>query len=434
MNKTNEPIIEVRNLSKRYIIDHEQKAQYGSLRDNIAGFIKKPFEKKGQKLSSEEKHEEFWALKDVSFTVNKGEIFGVIGRNGSGKSTLLKTLSRIINPSDGSAIIRGKTASLLEVGTGFHPELTGRENVFFNGSMLGMSRDEIGKKFDEIVKFAEIEKFLDTPVKFYSSGMYVRLAFSVAAHLEPDVLILDEVLAVGDERFQQKSMKKILDTMNSGTTVLFVSHSMTSIQQLCSRGILLDGGKVDYMGNVDELTKRYHSLMTDQLAESEPDLWHWKNKDKKTNEYFTPLEIYLTDTKNKMIDKPTTNHDPHIVTIKLDVHNPLKGLTTGLAIYNSSNSLVFMSYPTDKPSEQWPELKKGVNLLKTTIPAYLLNADKYKISLIGGIHNKFWLYEPGHKGNPSITFYIKNGLSRSPYWQDKREGLIAPILDWEVIQ
>jgi lipopolysaccharide transport system ATP-binding protein len=183
------PVIEVKGISKKYLISHEQKAQYGSLRDNIAGFVKKPFEKSGQNLSARQEIEEFWALKDVSFNVNKGEIFGIVGRNGSGKSTLLKTLSRIISPTKGEAIIRGRTASLLEVGTGFHPELTGRENIYFNGSMLGMSKSEISSKFNEIVEFAEIHRFLDTPVKFYSSGMYVRLAFSVAAHLEPDVLI-----------------------------------------------------------------------------------------------------------------------------------------------------------------------------------------------------------------------------------------------------
>jgi len=201
----NEPVIKVSEVSKSYNINHQQKAQYNTFKDDFVNFLKKPV----GGGSAHEDHETFWALKEVSFEVNKGEIFGVIGKNGSGKSTLLKILARIVDPTHGSIEMHGRVAGLLEVGTGFHPELTGRENVYFNGSMLGMSRQEISQKFDEIVEFSEIEKFLDTPVKFYSSGMYVRLAFSVAAHLDPDILILDEVLSVGDAGFQKKLINSI---------------------------------------------------------------------------------------------------------------------------------------------------------------------------------------------------------------------------------
>ena len=429
MINKNEPVIEVKGLSKRYVIDHEQKAQYGSLRDSVSAFVKKPFEKKGQELGHDS-HEEFWALKDVSFTVNKGEIFGVIGRNGSGKSTLLKTLSRIINPTTGTALIHGRTASLLEVGTGFHPELTGRENIFFNGSMLGMSRDEIGKKFDEIVKFAEIEKFLDTPVKFYSSGMYVRLAFSVAAHLEPDVLILDEVLAVGDERFQQKSMKKILSTMESGTTVLFVSHSMGSVQKLCSRGLLLRDGKIDFIGDVEELTHRYLSMMSEDAPE-EALKTSWSNDGAVDNDQFVPQKLYVVDENKKQVDGPVANNKDHYVVIEANIKEASDLLTVGYAIYNANGTLQYFSCPTDAPQSQWPVYKNGPVKMYGKIPKHLLNAGKYRISVIGGVYNKFWIFDPEQYG-PSIDYEISGGLSESPYWKNPRSGNLAPEIKWEI--
>jgi len=248
------PIIEVEGISKSYKITHqsEGKAGYDTLKDDFAKLIKKPFGGTG-----EEQTELFWALKNVSFQVNPGETFGIIGKNGSGKSTMLKVLSRIVEPTEGKVTVHGRVASLLEVGTGFHPELTGRENVYFNGSMLGMSRQEIKRKFNDIVEFSEIEKFLDTPVKFYSSGMYVRLAFAVAAHLEPEVLILDEVLSVGDAQFQKKSMDKMLSIAKSGCTIIFVSHNMIAVEDLCERAMLLRKGKVVAIDKTEAVTDKY---------------------------------------------------------------------------------------------------------------------------------------------------------------------------------
>jgi lipopolysaccharide transport system ATP-binding protein len=248
-------VIRVENLSKRYVLSHQQEGRsYKALRDVIADGAKsllKPFnsKSKGARLSAHAenqnpKSEEFWALKGVSFEINQGDRVGIIGRNGAGKSTLLKILSRIVEPTQGSIRIKGRVASLLEVGTGFHPELTGRENIFLNGAILGMSKVEITRKFDEIVAFAEVEKFLDTPVKRYSSGMYVRLAFAVAAHLEPEILIVDEVLAVGDSNFQKKCLGKMQEVGQSGRTILFVSHNMSTIQSLCTRCVLLHSGNV----------------------------------------------------------------------------------------------------------------------------------------------------------------------------------------------
>lgn len=248
------PVIKVENLGKRYIIGHQQQERYVALRDVIANSFK--FKTKKENLLSEE----FWAVNDVSFEIRQGERVGIIGRNGAGKSTLLKLLSRITEPTRGKITLNGRVASLLEVGTGFHPELTGRENIFLNGAILGMRKHEIRKKFDEIVAFSEVEKFLDTPVKRYSSGMYVRLAFSVAAHLEPEVLIVDEVLAVGDAQFQKKCLGKMDEVGREGRTVLFVSHNMMAIRQLCSRSILMNQGCVVADGRTDIIMQKYNQV------------------------------------------------------------------------------------------------------------------------------------------------------------------------------
>jgi ABC-type polysaccharide/polyol phosphate transport system ATPase subunit len=246
------PVISVENLSKRYVIGHETR--HDTLRDRLSHGVGRLF--RGRKSAGEE--EEFWALRDVSFDIRQGEVVGVIGRNGAGKSTLLKILSRITEPTAGRVSLRGRVASLLEVGTGFHPELTGRENIYLNGAILGMSRMEIRKKFDEIVAFAEVERFLDTPVKRYSSGMYVRLAFAVAAHLEPEILIVDEVLAVGDVAFQQKCIGKMQDVARGeGRTVIFVSHNMVATQSLCDRALLLNAGMIEFDGGPVEAVARY---------------------------------------------------------------------------------------------------------------------------------------------------------------------------------
>lgn len=251
-----DPVILVENLSKKFVLSHEKHERYSTLRDTITEKASSLFKKN----KTESTKEDFYALSDLNFQINRGERIGIIGRNGAGKSTLLKILSRITEPSSGKIIIKGRVASLLEVGTGFHPELSGRENIFLNGAILGMSRQEIRKKFDEIVDFAEVEKFLDTPVKRYSSGMYVRLAFAVAAHLEPEILVVDEVLAVGDAQFQQKCLGKMQDVSNNeGRTILFVSHNLQTIKNLCSKIIYLKQGKLVSMGGVEETITEYLS-------------------------------------------------------------------------------------------------------------------------------------------------------------------------------
>ena len=274
-------IISVEGLGKKYVLSHQgggERGGYARFSERLEGWIKKPFAALaavGSRISdigdgkagasqypisnipSSSTTEEFWALKDVSFEVKRGEVVGIIGRNGAGKSTLLKILSRITEPTEGRVTLRGRVASLLEVGTGFHPELTGRENIFLNGAILGMTKAEIRKKFDEIVAFAEVERFLDTPVKRYSSGMYVRLAFAVAAHLEPEILVVDEVLAVGDAEFQKKCLGKMKDVATGGRTVLFVSHNMGAVQTLCSRAVWLETGRLKDIGAASHILKNY---------------------------------------------------------------------------------------------------------------------------------------------------------------------------------
>jgi lipopolysaccharide transport system ATP-binding protein len=277
-----EAIITIEHLSKSYLVGHQsaRRDNYNSLRE-VIGREARIFGRKivdlarGQQIVQGDDVEEFWALKDVSFEVRRGEIVGVVGRNGAGKSTLLKILSRITEPTEGRIKLRGRVASLLEVGTGFHPELTGRENVFLNGAILGMTQREIRKKFDEIVAFAEVDRFLDTPVKRYSSGMYVRLAFAVAAHLDPEILLVDEVLAVGDAAFQKKCLGKIESvTANEGRTVIFISHNTEALLSLCNRGILLTGGEVTLEGSIKDVVEQYFSnrgLSTTAYFEPKPD-------------------------------------------------------------------------------------------------------------------------------------------------------------------
>lgn len=265
-----EPIITVENLSKRYILGHQadNRYKYVALRDVIASETAKFAHKtaeliRGRRSMTGDEIEEFWALKDVSFDVHEGEVVGIIGRNGAGKSTLLKVLSRITEPTKGRVVLRGRVSSLLEVGTGFHPELTGRENIFLNGAILGMKRSEIRKKFDEIVAFSEVERFLDTPVKRYSSGMYVRLAFAVAAHLEPEILLVDEVLAVGDVDFQRKCLGKMDEvSRRDGRTVIFISHNLASVADLARRGILMESGSIIKNGQIADAISLYLSRDT----------------------------------------------------------------------------------------------------------------------------------------------------------------------------
>ncbi len=422
-------VIQVENLSKRYVLSHQSKRNGGSDRisDVLTRAVQAPFRRLQGLHDLEPDQEEFWALKDVSFEVKQGEVIGIIGRNGAGKSTLLKILSRITEPTTGRVVINGRVASLLEVGTGFHPELTGRENVYLNGAILGLRQAEIKKVFDEIVAFAEVEKFLDTPVKHYSSGMYVRLAFAVAAHLEPEILIVDEVLAVGDAQFQKKCLGKMSEVAKGGRTVLFVSHQINAIENLCDRGILLELGKIDCDAPIDVTINRY---MGDQSKGTTS--WSYTKERFSDEPAFTPLKFELVD-KALMVLNGTVSADVEIGVLiegEVTIANPM--LTVGFALYTTQNQLLWWSLQTDTETSQWPSLKVGRNRLICWIPPHLLNEGSYRCELIVSIHFAKWVSQPLVNA-PALRFDVRGELSESPYWINARPGLMAPILKFHKI-
>ncbi len=410
------PIIEVRNLSKQYKIGQKQK--YLSLRDSVSDFFK--FKTENTERS------EFWALDDVSFDVYAGESIGIIGRNGAGKSTLLKILSRITPPTKGKVILRGRIASLLEVGTGFHQELSGRENVFMNGSILGLRRAEIAQKFDEIVAFSGVEQFIDTPLKHYSSGMQLRLAFAVAAHLEPEILVIDEVLAVGDAEFQKKCLGKMDEVSKSGRTVLFVSHNMGAIESLCPKSVLLNEGKIIDYDKTNKIVNQY----LDRWDNTESCEWKPSKFTNIKNEYFTPLYFALVNQNLEVISSSCQNDEQmgFLIECQIDMTHP--SLTTGIAIYTIQGELLFWSYQTDKIPKYKLPLSIGKNRFVVWLPTHLLNEGEYFVELISSVHYQFWICEP-RKNAPAIKLKIKGGLSQSPFWTTVRPGILAPHLKFE---
>ena len=371
-------IIEVKNISKSYRMGERQS--YMALRDLLSSFKKSPFSWFKNIFSKPIDSDMFLALKDVSFTVEKGEVLGIIGRNGAGKSTLLKILSRITPPTEGEIILNGRVGSLLEVGTGFHPELTGRENIFLNGSMLGMSKQEIKEKFDDIVNFSGIGEFLDTPVKRYSSGMYVRLAFAVAAHLEPDILVIDEVLAVGDIEFQKKCLGKMQEvTNNDGRTVLFVSHNMGAIKQLCTRTILLDDGKVVFAGDTDEAIKLYIKNGSQQGKLSSKSF----NGTLVSELQFS--EVYVNDLSNQEINLPPSEEIKFSVKGYCEKDIPSFRIT--FSVFKDDIRL-FSLHDT-----QYGELlPKGNFSSQVKVPAFFLRPGDYTLAIGGYGLSGSWIW------------------------------------------
>jgi len=424
--------IKVENLGKKYIIQHEKKESYKTFQDVLINGGKKiitslnPFSQSRQE--ADETIEEFWALNDVNFEINKGDKVGIIGRNGAGKSTLLKVLSRITEPTTGKIHINGRIASLLEVGTGFHPELTGRENIYLNGAILGMSRKEIKAKFDEIVAFAEVEKFLDTPVKRYSSGMYVRLAFSVAAHLEPEILVVDEVLAVGDVEFQKKCLGKMSEVSKEGRTILFVSHNMNAIEQLCDNVILLKTGKViNQSTNVRKVIHEYLAYNKDDVNQSE-----WFNEDEKyKDKNFQLTYCGVHNVEGRALIQASKNNEVINIVIEGVVEALDKALQVGYALYDGENNLLYWSIFNDGEEKDWPKVKRGENKFMSTIPKRFLNEGTYRVEMIVALYFRHWIIEP-LKNSPSIFFTIQGGLSDSPYWMIRRPGILAPELKWSI--
>ncbi len=379
----NNSIISVNNLSKSYLVGHNSaKAErYTALRDvlarNLKSFGRKTWDMLlGKQIIQGDEVEEFWALNDVSFEVKQGDVVGIIGRNGAGKSTLLKILSRITEPTRGNVRLRGRVASLLEVGTGFHPELSGRENIFLNGAILGMGRSEIRRKFDEIVDFAEIEQFLDTPVKRYSSGMYVRLAFSVAAHLDPEILIIDEVLAVGDVNFQRKCLGKVKEVVaNQQRTVLFVSHNLPMITGICDKAVLLDRGRVTFLGDPS------HAVMAFQDGERDPSLANmsFTESDSPGDEFFQLKEVEIRSGGN-----PSSKifvHEPMDIVVRLKCVGQQKTKYVPypqLTFATPSGEIVFITAPNNHYVRIFTH---GEYVCECRIPPYTLNSGSYLLSV-----------------------------------------------------
>jgi len=371
---TDDIAIRVNGLGKKYRISHGT-AGYRTFGETITNAVKAPF-RRASGGTRRQSTEEFWALKDLSFEVNKGEVLGIIGRNGAGKSTLLKILSRITFPTEGTVDVHGRVGSLLEVGTGFHPELTGRENIFLSGSILGMKRSEIEAKFDEIVQFAEIEKFLDTPVKRYSSGMYVRLAFAVAAHLEPEILMVDEVLAVGDVKFQQKCLGKMSNIAQEGRTVLFVSHNMSAVRSFCTKGLLLQNGRCAVFDTVESVIERYLEEEGTQVCEKV-----WKDDEPAPKNTSIRLSrVALCDDEGSVLDTIYTDTD---ITIVIEYSIVEKGSSFGFwfTLTDKSNTCLFMSINNRESNWGRCDLDTGRYRTSCKIPSNLLNNGSFKINL-----------------------------------------------------
>jgi lipopolysaccharide transport system ATP-binding protein len=406
--------INVQHLGKQYRLGGKQ-ASYSTFRETLVNAANVPL----QWLKGERKKElnTFWALDDVSFEVNQGDAIGIIGRNGAGKSTLLKILSRITSPTRGRVDIYGRVGTLLEVGTGFHPELTGRENIYLNGAILGMSRVEIQRKFDEIVAFSEIERFLDTPVKHYSSGMYVRLAFAVAAHLEPEILVVDEVLAVGDAAFQKKCLGKMGDVAHEGRTVLFVSHNMNAIKRLCAKTIYLEKGQISFYGDTAEAVQNYKGDIKDNwLAIFSPD----------SSKVIRISKIEISPLNSQSRDELDTA-DGFLIRIEYDINRPTRGIHAFIRIHMDDGETLLASGDADTAPERLGIRNPGRQICEIQIPPRILGAGRYTITWSAGIP----FLENFDVEFHALTFHVvdQKGLRRNFIHKD-RPGILALDLDW----
>jgi lipopolysaccharide transport system ATP-binding protein len=418
------PIIKVEGLGKRYQIGAQQ-TPYGSLRETLAGAVRAPL--KLLRRRTEGEPSSFWAVKDVSFDVQPGEVVGVIGRNGAGKSTLLKLLSRITEPTAGRIELYGRVGSLLEVGTGFHPELSGRENIYLNGAILGMARTEIARKFDEIVAFAEVERFIDTPVKHYSSGMYLRLAFAVAAHLEPEILIVDEVLAVGDMRFQRKCLDKMQEVGKQGRTVIFVSHNMPAITRLCPRTILLDGGTVLRDGPSYQVVSAYLSTgLGTTAARSWPDLATAPG-----NEVVRLRGVRVRTAEGEVTDALDIRQ-PIGIEVEYEVLTPGYVLTPNLHFYNEEGVYAFV---VNDLEPAWRNRPRDVGRYRSValIPGNLLSESTLFVGVAVSTFNPeiVHFYE-----RDAVAFQVidsMNGDSARGDFAGPMPGVIRPMLNWHTL-
>ena len=430
---SNSIAIKVENISKLYRIGFKEEIRSDSAAGALFRLLKSPFrnyhkyrslynfsemESNSENSPNGNSDDILWALKDVSFEVKKGEVIGIVGGNGAGKSTLLKILSKITDPTGGRAEIHGRVSSLLEVGTGFHPELTGRENVYLNGTILGMSKSEVDHKFDEIVDFSGIKKFLDTPVKRYSSGMNVRLAFAVAAHLEPEILLVDEVLAVGDASFQKKCMNKMETVAGEGRTVFLVSHNMNAVTGLCKRALWLEKGQLKLDGNAIEVVKAYLSENADKSGS-------WNSSDVSSEDIEVKIQSVRVLSKDNHPASIIDCNEPFHIEITYEVIEPVRNLSVTYHLYNADGILIFESMDTDLPELRGSLRDPGTYLATCDIPQHLLKPGRYYIS----VHSFIEYVKIIERQERILTFEVSDiGYCLNP----GRQGTISPILKWNV--
>jgi len=418
-----ETAILVDGISKQYRIG-QQGITYRTLRETLVEPFNSIAKKNGKKKSAPEV---IWALKDISFEVKRGQVLGVVGRNGAGKSTLLKILSRVTEPTEGTAQIYGRVGSLLEVGTGFHPELTGRENIYLNGAILGMKKSEIDQKFDEIVNFAEVEKFIDTPVKRYSSGMYLRLAFAVAAHLEPEILVVDEVLAVGDAEFQRKCLGKMSDVAREGRTVIFVSHNMSAILRLTEEALVIDKGHLLMRAPTPKAVDFY---LSSGLTQEGQRTWQ-TDKLGIASLPFVPVSIRLLDAKGNVSDT-VRSVEGFTIEVEYKLTETIKGLRVGIYIITSRGEFVFTSFDTDDPQtfEKFSQRENGHYISRCSVPANLLNGGRFVV----GINASSYRIKTYFHDEQALVFNVDTSGAPGTQWPETRLGVVRPALEWKIIR
>ena len=420
-------VIKVENLGKMYTIGHQaERGGYTALRDVLMENARTIWSKTkdlatGKPIIQGDTMEEVWALKDVSFEIERGDAVGIIGRNGAGKSTLLKILSRITEPTTGRVTIKGRVASLLEVGTGFHPELTGRENIYLNGTILGMTREEIKRKFDEIVAFAEVEKYLDTPVKRYSSGMYVRLAFAVAAHLEPEILVVDEVLAVGDAEFHKKCLGKMGEAARGGRTILFVSHNMTAVQNLCERVIWIDQGRINDDGLSGNVVSKYLNAFSSSAATE----CVWSDMNTAPGNDQVRLRRVCVRPQNGRPTDPITVETPLVIECEFWNLVPNAYLRLCLQMYNKQGTMVFSTVPVNEPIWNGKPFPVGLFRSICHIPGNLLNDEIHSVKLAVVENEAFEIYIQENV----LGFEVVDAGYRGASY-GKWPGAVRPNLQW----
>jgi lipopolysaccharide transport system ATP-binding protein len=412
-------VIHVENLSKKYKLGAMYERQ-DTLRDLLVSTFRSPFRKKPKS-----ENQILWALKDVSFDIERGSVIGIVGRNGAGKSTLLKVLSRVTDPTSGIGEIRGRVGSLLEVGTGFHHELTGRENIYLNGAILGMKRSEIESKYKEIVEFSEVEKFIDTPVKRYSSGMYLRLAFAVAAHLEPDILVVDEVLAVGDAEFQRKCLGKMSDVAEEGRTVLFVSHNMSAILRLTSETLVMEKGQIVKRAPSVEAVDYY---LSSGFTESGERFW---DEDEVPNNAapFRPIALRIRNSEGKVINT-IRSIEKMTIEFEYELDEAITGLRIGFYLLSSRGEFVFTSFDMDEPHlyDEFTAREAGRYISRCEIPADTFNEGRFVV----GINASTYRIRRYFQDERAITFNVDPAGAPGMQWPEQRLGPIRPRLNWKI--